>query len=100
MTNEKSLFQEVVGSSPNVKVIEYFLEWRGFDITMTDINRGSGVSRTTLYKVLENLTSKGIIENTRKVGTAEFYKMNKKHQITKSLIKLFNSIIKHNLNLE
>lgn len=93
-----SLFKEVVGVSPSMKVIEYLIEWEGFDLTITDIAKGAGIGRKNAYEIIDSLEKKGILKKTRTVGTSRFYILNKKNDITQSFVNLFQNILKHNLN--
>ena len=92
-----SLFKQVMGISPTMKIIEYLLEWEGYDITITDIARGASVNRNNTYIIIENLRKQGIIKMTRTIGTSKFYELNRKNKITKDLSVLFNDILHHNL---
>jgi len=95
-----SLFKEVMGTSPSVKVLEFLIEWNGFDITITDIARGASIGRANAYEIVNTLKSKGILKQTRTIGTSTFYIFNKENEISKKLIDLFNSILKKNLEKE
>ena len=59
--NTISLFKEVMGISPTMKVIEYLIEWNGYDLTITDIAKGAGIGRNNAYEILQSLEEKKII---------------------------------------
>lgn len=95
-----SVFKEVMGISPTMKVIEYLLEWEGFDLTITDIARGAKISRNNAYEIISILEEKGILKQTRKIGTSRFYILNRENKITKSLSSLFENIINEDIKNE
>ncbi len=83
----KTVFLEVMGESPYMKVLDFFLDNIVYDYSKTDIYENTGVSRVTLQEIIKDLEKKGIIKKTRKVGRAQMYKINKDSPLTKQLMK-------------
>ena len=63
-----------------------------FDYSKTDIAKGSGLSRTTLFKVWPWLEALELITATRTVGQAKMYRLNKQSPIAKKLMELDDAI--------
>ena len=60
---KKTIFQEIMGTNPRIKVLEYLLEWNRYDLTISDIARGSKISRNKATEIINELTKKNILIN-------------------------------------
>ena len=58
--SEESLFLEHVGDSPRMRVLQYLIEGRDFDYTLTDM-LNANVSWGTLNHLIPTLLELGII---------------------------------------
>jgi len=94
---EESIFLEHVGDSPRMRVLQYLIEGRDFDFTLTDM-LNAGVSWGTLNMLIPKLLKLGIIVKTRKIGRATLYKINKENSTTKQIITLYDNLILQKLN--
>ena len=94
---DKSIFLDVVGDSPTMRILQYLIEGRHFDYTLTDLADNSGVSWGTLHVIFPKLIKYGIVIKTRDVGRAKLYKINMGNPIAKHLLELYDSIILNNL---
>ena len=90
----ESLFLQVVGRTPQLRVIDFLIENRLFDYSKSDISGATGVSRMTLDKVWGELVSNGIVTETRKIGRATLYKLNTDSPLVLGLIELDRIITK------
>ncbi|MCD6513837.1 MAG: winged helix-turn-helix transcriptional regulator [Candidatus Odinarchaeota archaeon] len=84
--------KEKVLDSPIIRIIDFLIDNEAFDYSKTEIAKGVGISRTTLHKVWKVLEDLGIVVETRKVGRAKMYKLNKKNPIVQKFIELDNAI--------
>ncbi len=91
---EKSSFRLVFGNAPIVKVIDFFLDNREFDYSLTDIAKNSDVGWSTLHGFWNGLVKLGIVRKTRRIGRAELYKLDADNPLVKKLIDLDASISK------
>lgn len=89
---EESLFLEHVGDSPWMRILQYLIEGRNFDYTLTDM-LNAGVSWGTLNQIIPKLLKLGMIVKTRKIGRATLYRINQNHQAVKQLMALYDTII-------
>jgi|SRR3989344_862910 len=94
---EESIFLKNVGDSPRMRLLQYLIEGRGFDYTLTDM-LNAGVSWGTLNTLIPNLASLGIITKTRKIGRATLYKINRDNTAAQQLLKLYDDLILQQLN--
>ena len=92
--NEKSIFVEYFGDSPQIKILDFFIQGQDFDYSMTEIARGAGVGWSSFSWVWQNLINKEIIIQTRTIGNAKLFKLNKENPVVKKLIKLDFEITK------
>ncbi|MFW6014507.1 MAG: hypothetical protein ACOCQG_05000 [Candidatus Nanoarchaeia archaeon] len=90
----KSSFMYLFKETPIVKVIDFFLDNQEFDYSMTDIAKNADIGWSTLHKFWSELVELGIVVNTRRIGRAEMYMLNKKSPLVKKLIDLDMSISK------
>lgn len=90
----KSSFRLILGDSPIVKVIDFFLDNREFDYSLTDIAKNSDIGWSTLHGFWKDLVKLGIVTKTRRIGRAELHKLNINSPLVKKLIDLDKDISK------
>ncbi len=83
-----SLLLRYLGSSPALKIVDFFLDNALFDYSRAEILERVPVSRSTLFSVWETLEDAGILVPTRKIGKAILYRLNKESEIVKRLVDL------------
>jgi len=96
----KSSFRLVFGDSPIVKVIDFFLDNREFDYSLTDVAKNSDIGWSTLHGFWKDLVKLSIVTKTRRIGRAELYKLNLGNPIVKKLIDLDKDISKKMIDEE
>lgn len=94
--DEKTLFRELFGDTPKIRVLEYLLEGRELDHSIGDIAEGAGINRVTLFRMWDEIQKSKIIVHTRDIGNAKLYKLNTSNQYVRILIELFDKIINVN----
>ena len=97
---EKSLFLEFFGDTPQFRIIDYLLENRLQDFTKTEISRGAGVSWAALFHHWDLLEAHNIVKLTRVVGRAKLYQINESEPIVKELKRVELLLIKSAANDE
>ena len=93
MKNE-TIFIEVFGSNPIMKVLNFLITYQLFDYPLTEIAKNSEVSYSTLQTFWEKLEKNKIVIKTRRVGKSDLYKLNTNNPAIKQLIKLDWNLIK------
>ena len=89
---EESIFLDYVGDSPRMRILQYLIEGRDFDYTLTDL-LNAGVSWGTLNTLVPKLLELGIVVKTRKIGRATLYKINQENVAVKQLIDLYDKLL-------
>ena len=80
-----------------MRVLQYLIEGRDFDYTLTDM-LNSGVSWGTLNQLMPKFFELKIVIKTRKIGRATLYKINQDNKFVKQLIVLYDNLILETLN--
>ncbi len=89
---EKSLFLDYVGDNPRMRVLQYLIEGREFDYTLTDM-LNAGVSWGTLNTLVPKLAELGIVVKTRRIGRATLYKINEGNVAVARLVDLYDNLL-------
>lgn len=90
---EKSSFVRLFGDYPAVRVIDFLITYREFDYPLTEIAENSGVAWSTIHSFFPEMVKQGLVTETRRIGRARLFKLNKENQIVKELIVLDNKLI-------
>ena len=94
---EESIFLDHVGDNPRMRILQYFIEGRDFDYTLTDL-LNAGVSWGTLNTLVPKLLELGVVIKTRKIGRATLYKINQENVAVKQLIELYDNLLLEKLS--
>ena len=86
--NEKSIFREYFGDSPQIKVLDFLIDGQDLDYSMTEIARGSEVGWSAFIRLWKRIVDKKIVIPTRTIGNARLFKLNKENLFVQKLIKL------------
>ena len=94
--DESTIFRELFGDTPKVRVLEYLLEGRELDHSIGDIAEGAGINRVTLFRLWPQIEKSKLVVYTRNIGNAKLFKLNVKNSYVKNLIELFDKLISEN----
>ena len=94
---ENSLLIQFLGDNPMVRIVDFLIENKGFDYSKEEISKGSGVSRTTLFKYWARLEKFDIVKVTRTYGKTKLYTLNTESEVVKELLKLEFELIKQSM---
>ena len=89
----ETLFRKSLGDTPQIRVLEFFIEGRELDYSISDIAEGAEIGRTTLFRIWDDLIKNKIITPTRQIGNAKLYKLNINNLFVKKIVELFDDII-------
>ena len=93
MYNMETLFRKTLGDTPKIRVLEFLIEGRELDYSISDIAEGAEIGRTTLFRIWDDLIKTQMITPTRQIGNAKLYKLNLNNIFIKKLTEIFDSII-------
>lgn len=88
-----TIFREALGDTPVIRVIEFLIEGRGLDYSLTDIAENSNVGWTTLHRIWDNLLKFEIVQHTRQIGRAKLFKINEDNISVKHLISVYDTLL-------
>lgn len=89
-----SVFLEYLGDTPELRVLDFFIDNHFFDFPLTQIVRGSNVSYNSLTSFFSSWVEKKIIIKTREIGKSDYYKLNLDNSFVRNIIKLDWSLTK------
>lgn len=70
---DKSLLLRYMGDTPQLRIIDFFLDNRESDYSKKEIIEHTGISKTTFYKVWDEIARFGYLKATRRYGRAQLY---------------------------
>lgn len=91
---KQTIFTEVFGNYPQVRVLEQLIVSREFDCSLTDIKEGAEVGWTTVLEVMKELEKKAIVKHTRNVGNAKLFKLNLENPLVVQLVEMSHKLTK------
>lgn len=91
---QETVFVEVFGNNPVVKVLDFLITFQLFDYSLTEIAKNSGVGYSTLQTFWDKLIRNKIVIKTRRIGKSDLYKLNTNNPSVKQLLKLDWNLIK------
>ena len=93
LQDKPTIFRELFGDTPKVRVLEYLLEGRELDHSIGDIAEGAGINRVTLFRLWPKIEKSRLVAHTRNIGNAKLFKLNMKNPYVKNLVELFDKLI-------
>ena len=93
----ETIFRDFVGDSPTTRIIEFLIEGKAFDWSLTDLATKAEVSWRTVHRLFPKLVEAGLIKQTRTIGRAKLFRLNKENPAVQKLVELFNSLLAQEL---
>ena len=91
---EETVFIEIFGKNPMMKVLDFLISFQLFDYSLTEIAKNSEVSYSTLQTFWDKLEKNNLVIKTRRIAKSDMYKLNTDNPAVKELIKLDWKLIK------
>ena len=95
---EKSLLLNLTGDLPLFSIIDFLLDNKGMDFSKSDIAKGAGISRVSLFNYWNEVEKHGIVRTTRSFGKTKLYTLNTKNPVTQKIIELEKALISEAMN--
>ena len=95
---EKSLLLQLTGELPLFKIVDFLVDNKGLDFTKKDIAEGAEIARASLFNYWPEIEKRGIVRVTRKFGKTKLYTLNSHSPITKKILELEATLIRHALD--
>ena len=90
---ETTIFREALGDSPVIRVLDFLIEGRGLDYSLTDIAENANIGWTTLHRIWDKLVQFNMIVPTRQIGRAKLFTLNEENPAVEKLIKLYDTLL-------
>ena len=90
---QTTIFRETLGDTPVIRVLDFLIEGRGLDYSLSDIAENSSIGWTTLHRIWGKMLKSGMINSTREIGRAKLFKLNEENPAVKDLIKLYDTLL-------
>jgi len=91
--DEPTIFRELFGDTPKVRVLEYLLEGRELDHSIGDIAEGAGINRVTLFRLWPKIEKSKLVAHTRNIGNAKLFKLNMNNPYVKDIVEMFDKLL-------
>lgn len=88
-----TVFREALGDSPIIRVLEFLIEGRGLDYSLSDIAENSSIGWTTLHRIWDRLIKLRVVIPTREIGRAKLFKLNEENQAVKDMVRLYDTLL-------
>jgi len=85
---EKGPLERVFKGSAIAKILDFLVTFKAWDYSKSDIAKNSGVNFRTVLRELPRLEELGVVKQTRNVGKAKMYQLNKDNAIAQFFDKL------------
>lgn len=89
---DQTALTSLLGDHPKVKILAVLLS-EGRDINVSQIAEQAGMSRSTVYKHMDDLRDLGVVEKTREIRGSPLYQMNRESETAKKLGQLEWSLL-------
>jgi len=83
-----SAFLKVFGSSPQLRLMDFFMDNPNHDFPRNEIMEAIGMAKRTLYDYLPVLLEEGAVKVSRKIGRAELYTLNRESPMVRCFMKV------------
>jgi len=91
------VLSKLFGNTYSTKILEILIENYKDEFTIPDIIEIAGTSRGSTYSYIKSLVSENIVNETRKIGSTQLYKLNLENQSIKALILLEHNLVQEKL---
>ena len=92
--DDRSIFGKVFGNSPEVRIVDFFLDNKAFDFSKKDIIEATGMSKATFYQHWDRLEQFGIVKISRRFGKAKLYELDHKSPLVNQLFEVEKQLIR------
>jgi len=90
---KSSIFRNLFGDTPKIRVLEFLLSARDLDHSIGAIAKGAGINRVTLFRLWSEIEHSSIVTHTRNIGNAKLFILNRKNPYVGNLMVMFDNIL-------
>ena len=92
VTVNDTILVEVFGSSPETRIISFFMDFPLNDFMQKEVCEATGLNPRTVNARLSKLKEKGILRETRRVGKATLHQLNREGHVVGKIDDLIRAI--------
>lgn len=85
---QESILIELFGKTPELRVMDFLIDNNIFDFTKTEIAKGAGITRPTLYKFWDKMEKNRLVVKSRKINRTQLYKVNLESPVVKRIMEI------------
>lgn len=85
---DETLLLRYLGGSPTLRIMDFFLDNPLSDYSKNEIVTNLAMSRATFFKYWRELEKSGAVRQTRRIGRATMYRLDRENEVVKQLIRL------------
>lgn len=100
MTNDKSIFLDVLGDTTELRIIDFLLDNIFTPVYKNEIIERTGLSRNSFFRVWNKLERYGLVKPIKQVGRAVLYQLNKDNEFAKWLVKTDLALIEQSVTMQ
>ncbi|MEM4703240.1 MAG: hypothetical protein QXP53_02035 [Candidatus Pacearchaeota archaeon] len=93
MKKEKTIFLQYIGDSPRTKILDFLINGRMFDYSLTEISKKAGISWSTFKRIWPDFIKQKLVIQTRTIGNAKLFKINLENSFIQKLLELREKIL-------
>lgn len=89
----ETVFREVFGSSPIVRVLDFFLDNQEFGYSLADVVRSEGIAHQTAAPIWKDLVRAGVLIEVGRKRKARLYTLDTAHPLVQRLLALNHALV-------
>ena len=87
-TESATVLVEVFGNSPEVHLLDFFMDHPLNDYMQKEVAEDTGMNKRTIGRALDSLTLNRILKITRKIGKARLYKLDSENPVVQDIRRI------------
>ncbi len=88
-----SLLLNFTGNLPFFRIVDFLLENKGMDFSKSEIAKGAGLSRASVFNYWSRVEKYGLVGVTRRFGKTKLYTLNTGSNVVKQIVELELTLI-------
>lgn len=75
------------------RIVDFLLENKGMDFSKSEIAKGAGLSRASVFNYWLKIEKYGLVKVTRRFGKTKLYTLNSSSAVVKQVVELEQTLI-------
>jgi len=95
---EKITLEKVFGESGTLKILDVLMKHPSMDYSKKELAEAAGVAESTVHRSWSKIEEIDAVNNSRKYGKTQLYKLNQESEIIRQLYKLDQHLREEKMN--